>query len=213
MMKNNSIFLGWRKIILALVALFCGLLGPAYCETSGPALLIQQMPAKGGAITPGAGVHHYELYASVTLQAIPQPGYQFVYWLGDVSDPTSNRTTVYLDAPKIVVAIFERTGYAMEYLVEMAAESIPGGFWGGMMAGAADYAGQGGGSAAGGRRKPSVRRVTKPAPAKEELSDKIPVPIPEPATVVLLAIGGFLAFAGRRPKKLSRMKAGDKTLK
>jgi len=214
MVKNNSIFLGWRKVILALVALFCGFLGPAYCEPNGPVLLIQQTPAKGGAITPGAGVHYYELNASVTLQAIPQPGYQFVFWLGDVSDTTSNRTTVYLDAPKIVVAVFEqteyaleRTGYAIGELVETT-QSIPGDLRGGLMVGAADYARQGAVSAADGIRTSlsSVVKATK-------TSDEIPVSVPEPATVVLLAVGGFLAFAGRRPKKLSRTKAGDKTIK
>ena len=206
-MKNNSIFLGWRKVILALVVLFCGLLGPAYCETDGPVLLLQQTPANGGAITPGTGVHYYELYASVTLTAVPQAGYHFVYWLGDVSDPTSNRTIVYLDAPKIVIAVFERTVYAV---VEMAAESIPGGFWGGMMAGAADYSRRGGGGGGDEPRKPEPP-PQPPEPPKHD--PEIPVPVPEPATVVLLAIGGFIAFAGRRPKKLTCTKAGDKTLK
>ncbi|HIJ54132.1 MAG TPA: PEP-CTERM sorting domain-containing protein [Planctomycetes bacterium] len=207
MMKNNSIFLGWPKIMLALVALFRGLLRPAYCETGGPALLVQQMPPNGGTITPGPGVHYCELNASVTLQAIPQPGYHFVYWLGDVGDPTSNRTTVYLDAPKIVIAVFERTVYAV---IEMPAESITGGFWGGIMPSVADYSRRGGGG--GGGDKP--RKPKPPQPPEPPKHDpEIPVPVPEPATVVLLAFGGFLAFAGRRPKKLTRTKAGDKTLK
>lgn len=208
MMKNNSIFLGWQKIILALVVLFCGLLKPAFCQMDGPALLIQQMPAKGGTITPGEGVHHYKLNESVTLQAIPKTGYQFVYWLGDVSNPTSNRTTIYLNAPKIVVAVFERTGYALEEVTKMAAESIPGGFHGGMTATAADYARRGAVSAPGGRKRPSAPTASKTT--SPEPSDEIPVPIPEPATVMLLAFGGFLAFAGRRPKKLTRTKPAIK---
>jgi len=208
MIKNNSISIGCQKVILAVAFVFCGPLEPAYCQTSAPVLLLQQTPANGGTITPGAGVHHLEPNTNVTLIADPQPGYQFVYWLGDVSDPTSNRTTVYLDAPKIVVAVFERTEYALEELVEMA-QSIPGGLRGGLMAGAADYARQGAVSAAGSRR-PSVRKPPPSKPPKQE--PEIPVPVPEPATVVLLAVGSFLAFAGRRPKKLTCTKTGDKTL-
>lgn len=216
MVKNNSISIGCQKVILAVAVFFCGLLEPAYCETNGPVLLLQQTPLRGGTITPGAGVHHFEPNTSVTLMAVPQPGYQFVYWLGDVGDPTSNRTTVYLDAPKIVVAVFERTayaleqtGYAIEEVVEMT-QSIPGGLRGGLMVGAADYAQQGAVSAADGRRS-SVRSVVKPT--KPEPSLDIPVPIPEPATVVLLAVGSFLALARRQPKKLTCTKVGDKTLK
>jgi hypothetical protein len=207
MMKNNSISIGWQKIILVLAVVISGLLQPAYCETGGPVLLLQQTPANGGTITPGTGVHYYELNASVTLTAVPQAGYYFVYWLGDVSDPASNRTTVYLDAPKIVIAVFERTVYAV---VEMAATSIPGGFWGGMTAGAADYSRRGGGGGGDDPRKPKPP-PQPPEPPKHD--PEIPVPVPEPATVVLLAVGGFLAFGGRRPKKLTCTKAGDKTLK
>ncbi len=215
MVKNNSISIGCQKVILAVAVFCCGLLEPAYCETNGPVLLLQQTPANGGTITPGAGVHHFETNTSVTLMAVPQPSYQFVFWLGDVSDTTSNRTTVYLDAPKIVIAVFERTeyaleqaGYAIEELVETT-QSIPGGR-GGLMVGAADYARQGAISTANGRR-PSVRKPPPSKPPQQE--PKIPVPIPEPATVVLLAVGSFLAFARRRPKKLICTKTGDKTLK
>ncbi|HUS73104.1 MAG TPA: PEP-CTERM sorting domain-containing protein [Sedimentisphaerales bacterium] len=207
---NNSISISWQKIILVLAVVICGLLGPAYCETGGPVLLLQQTPANGGTINPRAGVHNFEQNASVTLQAIPQAGYHFVYWLGDVSDPTSNRTTVYLDAPKIVVAVFERTVYEIEEVLAMAT-SLPGGFGGGLFAGAADYSRRGGGGGGGGGDEP--RKPKPPPPELPELSPEVPVPVPEPATVVLLAVGGFLAFAGRRPKKLTCMKTGDKTLK
>ena len=208
MIKNNSIFIGWQNVILAAAFVFCGLLESAYCQTDGPVLLLQQAPANGGTTTPGAGVHHFEPHTSVTLLAVPQPGYQFVYWLGDVSDPTSNRTTVYLDAPKIVVAVFERTEYELEGVVEMA-QSIPGGLRGGLMVGAADYARRGGGGGGGGK-KPNGPIPPSPKPPEQEPSPEVPVPVPEPATVVLLAIGSFLAFAGRRPKKLTCTKPAIK---
>ena len=143
MIKNNTISIGCQKVIfvILLAVVFCGLLKPAYCQTGRPVLLIQQIPDNGGTITPGAGVHYLEQNTSVTLTAVPKAGYQFIYWLGDVSDPTLNRTTAYLDAPKIVIAIFERAEY--EFLdVEERTQSAPGG---GLFASAADYARGGGG--------------------------------------------------------------------
>jgi hypothetical protein len=204
MVKNNTISIGCQKVILVilLAVFFCGLPGPAYCETGRPVLLIQQIPDNGGTITPGAGVHYLEQNTSVTLTAVPRAGYQFVYWLGDVSDPTLNRTTVYLDAPKIVIAIFEQTEFELEDVAEMA-QIIPGGYWGGLRRSAADYSRQG--YSGGGGAKPSVRRApSKPTEPEPLPLPEIPVPIPEPATVVLLAVGSFLAFAGWRPKKLNR---------
>ena len=200
MVKNNLRNSGFQKLIfLAMLAVFsCGQAEQAYCETDQPVLLLQQIPANGGTITPDTGVHHLELNTSVTLMATPKPGYQFVYWLGDVSDPTLNRTTAYLNAPKIIVAIFERAEYELEGMVE-AGQGIPGGFRGGMRASARDYSRQG--YSGGGARRPSIRRVSPPPPEPPLPPPEVPVPVPEPATVVLLAVGSFLAIAGRRTKK------------
>lgn len=200
MVKNILTAVGCRKMLLILVVavFFCGLPELAYCQTTGPVLLLQQTPANGGTITPGTGVYHIKLNARITLTAVPQPGYQFVYWLGDVSDPTLKQTTAYLNAPKIIVAVFERTEYELEGEAELF-QSIPGGFRGRLRAGAADYSRQG--FSGGGRRKPAGPPARPPAPEPPIPPGEIPVPIPEPATVILLGLGGFLALAGRRPKK------------
>jgi len=196
MIKNNTTYIRCRQLILvlALAALFCSLPELTFSETTGPALLLQQIPAEGGKIIPGTGVHYIELNTSVTLTAVPGPGYEFVYWLGDVADPTLNRTTAFLDAPKIIVAVFERAEFELEGVADVI---IPGGFWGGMSRSAADYSRQG--YSGGGGGKPSERAPARRPPLPPP--PDFPVPIPEPATVVLLAIGSLLAFAGRRLKK------------
>lgn len=209
MVNKNSISFGCQKVILFLVltVVFRGLPEPAYCQTAGPVLLLQQIPANGGTITPGEGVHYPQQNTNVTLTAVPRAGYQFVYWLGDVSEATSNRTTAYLDAPKIVVAVFERVEFELEGVTEMT-QNIPGGQWGGRWASSADYSRQG--YSGGGGSQPSIRRALSKPPEPEPLPKEIPVPIPEPATVILLGLGSFLVFAGRRSEKLIGIKQAIK---
>ncbi len=166
----------------------CCPLEPAYCQSDGPVLLLQQTPPEAGKITPGIGVHNFQSGTEVTLTAVPKPGYQFVYWLGDVSDSTATRTIVYLDAPKIVLAVFEQSEF--EFLhAEERSQSAPGG--GGLFPSAPDYARQGGG---GGAKRPSKRRGPTP-PEPEDF----PVPIPEPATILLLGFGSLALLRKRRP--------------
>lgn len=202
MIKSNSRHIGSKKgliLFLVLPVVVCGLLKPAYCQTNRPVLLLQQVPANAGTITPGPGVHNLEQDTIVTLTAVPRPGYQFVYWLGDVSDPELNRTTTYLDAPKIVVAIFEKAEFELEDMSE-ATQGIPGGMTGALRASAADYSRQG--YSAGGAKRQSVTRPPAQTPSPEPLPPpEIPVPTPEPTTLVLLAVGSYLAFAGRRSTK------------
>ena len=192
MKQNSSIFIRWRTIILAIVFVLCSLLEPAYCEIDATALLLQQTPPQGGTVTPDVGVHHFNLNTDVSLTAVPRPGYQFIYWLGDVSDPTANKTFVYLDAPKIVVAIFERAEY--KFLdVQEKVQSSPGG---GARPSAADYTRQEFSGGSGSRR---VERPRFPSPPDQEPEpDDFPVPIPEPATVCLLGLGGLILLRRKR---------------
>ncbi len=183
-------FIGWRGLISAIAIIVCWLFAPAYCQTSDVALLLQQTPSKGGAITPTAGVHHFELNSEITLTAAPKPGYQFLYWLGDVSDPAATKTVVYLDKPKIIIAIFEQTENGT--LVEEVGLSFGGGGAGGsgLVNTVANFGYTGGmSSGAGGRAKSPKVVYVKNIEA-----------IPEPATGVLLLLGSLFAFARRGAK-------------
>jgi hypothetical protein len=202
MVKSHSRSIGSQKVLLLLVfaVVFCGLLKPAYCQKNRPVLLLQKIPADAGTITPGEGVHYLPQNTSVTLTAVPQTGYQFIYWLGDVSDPQLNRTTAYLDAPKIIIAIFERAEFELEDMSE-ATQGIPGGLGDVLRASAADYSRQGFRGGGGGRRQSASGPPAQPPEPEPLPPPEIPVPTPEPTTLVLLAVGSYLAFAGRRSRK------------
>jgi Divergent InlB B-repeat domain len=195
--KNNSIAPGWLCAILPLMVITACLAAPAYCQT---ALMVQQSPPDGGTVTPAVGVHDFAPNTEVTLTAVPKPGYQFVYWLGDVSDATSTRTVTYLNTPKIIIAVFVRSEY--EFLLGSdAIRSMP---VGGLYASARDYSNQGGGGVIV-RRPPSFSPPRPPeekqnVPVPEPHNVPVPEPVPEPATGVLLILGGLLTSVIHRKK-------------
>lgn len=215
MERDSSISIRCLGVVLAIVLITTGLSEPAYCQRTGTTLMLQQTPAGGGTITPDAGIHHLDPLTDITLTAVPKPGYQFVYWLGDVSDPAAVRTTVYLDAPKIIIAVFERAEYEFPDEIERATGSYGGG---GMFNHVTDYSrgGGGGGIRRGSFALPRYRPPQEPEP-DEQMPD-IPAPveypdspapgnnadfpaIPEPATVLLLGLGSLLTLTRRRKDK------------
>ena len=190
--KRNSLKPGgWLRVTLALAVIIVSLVESAQCQVDNAVLLLEQTPIQGGQINLGLGVHRLNLNSEVTLTATPKPGYQFVYWMGDVSDSTSNSTVVLLNSPKIVIAVFERTEYDFLFK-EGLTESSPGG---GLYAHAADYS-RGGESAVIVRRPPKYSWPTPPEDP-EPKDFPVPEPIPEPATGVLLLIGSFFASVRR----------------
>lgn len=86
-------------------------------------MLLATEPGQGGFVSPRQGVYSFEPDSQITLAAAPKPGYEFVCWLGDVSDRTAARTIAHLDKPKIIIAVFER----VDYDIRPMPESVSGG--------------------------------------------------------------------------------------
>jgi hypothetical protein len=204
------------SIVLAFFAL--GLLSAdsALCQAKSYSLLLQQMPSQGGIISPEIGVHYYSSESQVTLIAVPQPGYQFVYWLGDVLDPTANKTTALLNESKVIVAVFQQ----VEEGQLIVGQNVPTGGGGGgsfssgsSISPAVNRTRGGGGSPNSGGSTPTPPGEGDPGlDPPDDPPDNPPVPIdppvdppgvPEPATGLMLILGAAALLRKRRAAKTS----------
>ena len=112
---NNKI-LQHRTLKMLLAAIMIAAFGSTALgqqTEQGYVLIVRQSPADSGIVTPGVGIYRPELNQTVVIQALPKLGYKFIYWMGDVLSPTSNRTSVRVDSPKIVIAIFEKESFEL----------------------------------------------------------------------------------------------------
>ncbi len=192
MKMRSSIFVRLTKMIFVLFILAFGFSAPAHCQTKDVTLMLRQSPVAGGSVTPNTGIHHFTADSQITLIANPKPGYRFIQWLGDVSDPAANSTIVYLDEPKVVIAVFEQTENGALDLKK----GMPAG-GGGLIATSADfYQGTDVSYAGGVKQKTQWTKKTK---------YKNPdVVVPEPATGVLLLLGGLFTMTRRKQRNSSR---------
>ncbi|MBN1481544.1 T9SS type A sorting domain-containing protein [candidate division KSB1 bacterium] len=69
-------------------------------------LNISVNPDSGGTTQPVVGAHTVRKNTVVNITATPKPGYQFAGWSGDVQDPKSASTSVFMNTSKSVVANF-----------------------------------------------------------------------------------------------------------
>ena len=180
-----------------LTILLAGLSGQACADAGNTALLVRVIPDDGGTLNISTGLHMYDRDAEVTLKAAPRPGYQFVCWQGAVSEAASSSTLVFLDTPKIVIAVFERSKFDLMEMAEEEAQPSVGG--GGLHPSAGDISAPLE-QAIGGRRPhqwhwPRPDDFELPVPDDEGQGD-LGVPpggdVPEPSTITFIITGMFL---------------------
>lgn len=167
---------------------------PVGAQTDGYLLMVQPSPADAGTVTPQTGIFRTSLNDSVTLTALPKTGYRFVCWLGDVGNPTANSTTILVDAPKIVIAVFEREEF--EALSEEGALLAPARGYTALRASPSRIR-AGAGISPG---EPKIYDTPDyPGPKPPDKPDDFPIPdVPEPATILILGLGAFGVLSARR---------------
>ncbi|MHC4842934.1 MAG: InlB B-repeat-containing protein [Planctomycetota bacterium] len=200
MMRKSKINL----VVFCVVGITLAVLSSdAYCQSDGVALLVQVSPPGAGTVTPGPGVHRFTTDSQVDLSAVPNEGYQFVYWLGDVIEPTKGNTLAVIDSPKILIAVFERSNF--EFAPFDQPNQVSFGTERTFVSLRSVVAGRGGGG--GSRRSLRIRQAPGNGNGDNGEESDFPVPdepdipvaeTPEPATGGLLLLGAFMALARRK---------------
>ena len=164
---------------------------PAFSQSNKYTLLVQQTPSDGGQVTPLAGSYKYDPGTEITLTAKPNNGYEFAYWLGDVSNQQASSTIVLLNKPKIIIAVFQ----PIQNNLNVSGDIGGGGAISGLVSNPVTI-GQPASLSSGGAGKPQQQKVYAPA------GENPPV-VPEPATGVLLTLGSILTFTKKRKRKVN----------
>lgn len=199
-----------NKIYASVIAVVMLCISASFAQNNTTAVLIQQTPIEGGIVTPGVGVQNFSSNSVLTLNAVPKPGYQFVYWIGDVTDPTSNRTTATIKSPKIIIAVFQRVEY--DFLDKLdTPRSTPGAGLNyvpytsgeGLYASASNF-----GSAfisAQGNAEGQRESSGFGGPPNNTQNGNFPAPerLPEPASIILLSMGILFSRKIRNETKMN----------
>jgi hypothetical protein len=201
MTKGNSKLLGCAVFICCATFLFC-FSSQASGQEDGTSLMLEVSPSQGGYLNIVPGVYSYDRFAVVTLVATPKPGYQFVYWLGNVSDATTGTTMVFLDSPKMVIAVFARNKFETIGLGGLGGPEGLDGLYGDMSgggSGGSDVSGSGL-TRSGGESDSSLEQAAggpKRSSPPHSPDFPVPVPVPEPVSAALF-FAGFLMLARSR---------------
>jgi len=196
-MKRNTE--SWTNRITTLSTLMYALAltaGPAFCGEKSVELVLGQSPTGGGIVTPGTGVHHFLTDATIAITAVPQEGYRFSHWLGDVTDPASNTTQIHLNSSKAVMAIYlPVAGSSGENSYQDEDYAAGGGAMGSgkIIPTRADFFLNGFSAPGGSVRPKGTRPVSKQA--------TVPAPVPEPATFILLGMGSIVFARSAKRRK------------
>jgi uncharacterized repeat protein (TIGR02543 family) len=78
-----------------------------------------------GETVPEAGEYDYAEGTVVDLEAIPDDGWEFVRWEGDVADNNDDTTTITMDEDKTVTAVFEEGEYRLTIKIEGEGQTSP----------------------------------------------------------------------------------------
>jgi hypothetical protein len=188
MKKGNSKSLGCAAFICCATFLFCFSV-QASGQEDGTSLMLEVSPPEGGSLNIAPGVYSYDRFSEVTLIATPKPGYQFVYWMGNVTDATTGTTMVFLNSPKMVIAVFERDQFETVGLED----GMGGGEGSGGLIRSGEMSNTPLENVGGGPGTPKYN----PPPTTPPDND-VPVPVPEPVTVVLFFAGSLMLAKSRR---------------
>jgi len=197
-MKN--IFTAMTAFI-AVIAYCC--FSPVVSMAENTSVMIQQSPVNGGQINLGTGVHQFDMNTEINLNAVAKPGYQFVYWLGDVSDTESANTMAYLNGPKIIIAVFEHVEYSV---LEEKMHKVTGTTVASTLHPDAVAPNQSQASAKASRKNQSAsgtifQESEFPVPIATCDDLDFPVPtqsVPEPATGLLIILGSLITYRSRK---------------
>ena len=78
-----------------------------------------------GTTNPPEGVNEFKANTEVQISAHPDVGYEFGYWVGDVTNPNVATTTVYMDEDQTVIVHFKAVEDEIDEILEKVDLNVP----------------------------------------------------------------------------------------